>query len=193
MRSIRDILTAEGVDLSGWTLDGASAVSADGRTIVGTGTRPDERTEEAWLARLPAPETTFDIDIKPGSEPNRINLRSRGVLPVAILGSADLDVAAIDVSTLAFGPGEASPTHRKGGHSEDVNGDGLLDLTSHYRIQDAGIAFGDTEACVTAETVDGVPVSGCDEIEVLPFCGLGFELVLVLPPLMWSKRRQARG
>jgi probable HAF family extracellular repeat protein len=193
MRSIRDILTAEGIDLTGWTLDVATSISADGRTIVGTGTRPNERTKEAWLARLPAPETPVEIDINPGSEPNRINLRSRGVLPVAILGSDDFDVADIDVSTLAFGPGEAPPAHRKGGHSEDVNGDDLLDLVSHYRTQEAGIAWGDTEACVTAETVGGAPVRGCDTIEVLPLCGIGFELVFVLPPLMWAKRRRARG
>jgi hypothetical protein len=41
-----------------------------------------------------------DIDIKPGSCPNPLNLKSKGVLPVAILGSEDLDVSTIDVDTI---------------------------------------------------------------------------------------------
>ncbi len=37
------------------------------------------------------------VDIKPGNCPNPLNVRSKGVLPVAILGSEDFDVAEIDV------------------------------------------------------------------------------------------------
>ena len=40
------------------------------------------------------------IDIKPGSCPNPFNLDSRGVLPVAVLGGADFDVASVDPATL---------------------------------------------------------------------------------------------
>ncbi|MHC4648611.1 MAG: hypothetical protein ACYTBJ_24405, partial [Planctomycetota bacterium] len=35
------------------------------------------------------------VDIKPGSCPNPLNLASRGVLPVAVLGSEDFDVSSI--------------------------------------------------------------------------------------------------
>jgi hypothetical protein len=40
------------------------------------------------------------LDIKPGSCPNPINTRSRGVLPVAILGTPELDVATIDPASI---------------------------------------------------------------------------------------------
>jgi len=42
------------------------------------------------------------VDIKPGSCPNPFNLKSRGVLPVAILGTEDFDVTLIDRGTLSL-------------------------------------------------------------------------------------------
>ena len=37
MRRLRDVLQEQGVDLSGWELSFASDISADGKTIVGSG------------------------------------------------------------------------------------------------------------------------------------------------------------
>jgi hypothetical protein len=41
-----------------------------------------------------------DIDIKPGSCPNPFNGKSKGVLPVAILGAEDFDVTAVDIASV---------------------------------------------------------------------------------------------
>lgn len=112
-------------------------------------------------------------DIKPGSTKNPINPKSNGVVPVAILGSAAFDVADVDVTTLAFGPGGAATAHdltdaaTYADHLQDVNGDSFTDLVSHYRQKEAGITGGDTEACVTGYTLSGVPFEGCDNVTVI--------------------------
>ena len=56
MRALMQILEDQGVDMTGWNLDLASGISADGLTIVGTGTNP-LGFGEAWIATIPEPGT----------------------------------------------------------------------------------------------------------------------------------------
>jgi len=58
MVSLKETLIGAGLDVSGWTLSSANAISADGFTIVGSGTNPSGQSE-AWVANLspePIPE-----------------------------------------------------------------------------------------------------------------------------------------
>lgn len=139
-----------------------------------------------------APRNDVVVDIKPDTATNPVNPDSNGVIPVAVFGEADFDVAAIDPATLRFGPDGAPPAHQKLAHFEDVDGDGHTDLVSHFRTQQTGIARGDWTACLAFDLHDGTSYEGCDLANTLPGCGPGAELALVVPPLArWRRRRRS--
>lgn len=115
----------------------------------------------------------MDIDVKPGSWPNSINLNGNGVVPVAIFGSQWLDVNDIDSSTVSCGfTGiEAQPVHN--GHIEDINGDGSDDIVFHFREGQLGFDVntpGNTEMplYIKAMLTNGASVEGEDIIRITP-------------------------
>jgi hypothetical protein len=109
---------------------------------------------------------TVSIDIKPGSFPNSINPRSKGVIPVAILTTSAFDATTVDPLSVKFGPDGATESHGRG-HIEDVDGDGDQDLVLHFRTQDTGIQCGNTSASLTGETTNGIAIEGSDSISTV--------------------------
>jgi hypothetical protein len=101
---------------------------------------------------VPAIEMSVYMDIKPGSCPNPLNHRSKGVLPVAILGTEDFDVMTVDPATILLtrnGYEEmgvsplrwewedvATPFDGELCDCHDMNGDGYMDLTLKFKIQE---------------------------------------------------------
>jgi len=85
------------------------------------------------------------IDIKPGSFPNSINVKSKGKIPVAILSSADFDAPyTVDPDTLTFGSmGTEMSLNFCSPSPEDVNGDGYDDLVCHFNTQETGFQSDD--------------------------------------------------
>jgi hypothetical protein len=119
------------------------------------------------------------IDIKPGSFPNAININGKGVIPVAVLGSADFDVRDIKIGTLSF----AGLVMRVKGNNqpqcsfEDVSGDfsggpegapdGYEDLVCHFVNDPEKWNPEDGEAILTGELLDGTLFGGIDSIKVI--------------------------
>jgi len=109
-----------------------------------------------------------DMDIKPGSHPNSINLGSNGVIPVAILGSETLDATTVDPLSVRL-EGAGVRLNGKSGNAgsiQDANGDGFADLVVH--IIDFTLAEGATTANLTGNLFDGTPIHGSDSINVVP-------------------------
>lgn len=115
---------------------------------------------------LAPPETSdkqVDIDIKPGSSPNSINLKSKGVLPVAVLTTQVFDATTIDPDTVEFAG--ASPLRWTW---EDADDDGDVDMLFHFKTQELNLDENSTEATLTSETFGGNSIIGTDEVRIIP-------------------------
>ena len=114
-------------------------------------------TADSTLTIVPKPALAVAVDIKPGSCPNPVNTKSSGVLPVAILGSADVNVIDIDPTSIAFSIGEVRVGSIRSSYEDvaapvsDTNDcncieagpDGFLDLTLKFETQKIVEAIGD--------------------------------------------------
>ncbi len=66
------------------------------------GALKDVRFDNVIIQPIPEPPPFLDVylDVKPGSWPNPVNLKSKGVLPVAICGTEAFDVESIDPTSV---------------------------------------------------------------------------------------------
>lgn len=102
-----------------------------------------------------------DMDIKPGDVPNTLNLRSRGVVPVAILTTDSFDATLIDASSLRFGmTGEESAALRTA--LDDVDNDGDTDLMVFFRSRDTDIDCDTRFVYLSGVTITGESIAGTD-------------------------------
>jgi len=132
------------------------------------------------------------IDIKPQSCPNPLNLNSKGVLPVAVLGTGDFNVYDIDPTTILLSREDhegiapirwnyedvATPFGGELCDCHDLDGDGYLDLTLEFNTKDLIEAQGLGECerdemislTITGNLYDeagGTQIQGSDCIKVL--------------------------
>lgn len=124
------------------------------------------------------------IDIKPGACPNPVNVKSKGVLPVAVPGTEDFDVTAIDPASIrleGIAPLRSSvedvstPYANSQGECDcSIEGeDGVVDLTLKFDTQTIVSTMGeitDGEVRVltlTGNLFDGTEIEGKGCIVVL--------------------------
>ena len=106
-------------------------------------------------------EVNVDIDIKPGSDPNSINLGSNGNVPVAILSSADFDATTVDPYTVTLAGAEVSlkgKAQTPMASVEDVNGDGLPGFSEPLGIYSGTLKLEDEQALTDVNlTLNNLP------------------------------------
>jgi hypothetical protein len=127
---------------------------------------------------------TINLDIKPQSCPNPFNMGSKGVLPVAILGTEDFDVMTVDPSTLLLEgvapirwsyEDVATPVGPDADTCEctTAGADGYMDLTLKFDHQAIAAALGpvtDREVrvlTITGMTYDSIPIMGKDCVVII--------------------------
>lgn len=112
-----------------------------------------------------------NIDIKPGNKQlTRINPKSKGVIPVAILSNilpnSEFNPLEVDVASLRFGRqgNEASYVrcHKDG---KDYNADGKPDLVCHFENEKTGFRPGDAAGKMSG-TAKGKPFEGRGDLKV---------------------------
>ena len=177
MQNLNDLIPPD----SGWLLKQAIDINSSGQ-IVGQGKIGGQN--HAYLL-TPIPETVY-IDIKPQSCPNPLNVKSKGMLSVAILGSAVFDVNDIDIASI-----EILGVRLVRSSMEDVatpvaeeslpedclctteGPDGYMDLTLKFDKQAIVEAIGEVEdedyviLTLTGFLKDGTPIEGTDCVRIL--------------------------
>ena len=112
-----------------------------------------------------------EIDIKPFSYPNSINLKSNGLVSVAILSSAIFDATRVDPATVelrdhdSHASGAARPVRSA---IEDVYGDGLPDLVLKFKKQDLPFTTDTTAADLVVVVGGHELILGTDTVRIAP-------------------------
>lgn len=108
------------------------------------------------------------IDVKPGSDPSPIQIKSRGSIPVVILSTANLDASlSVQRDTLTFGRAGDERSLAFCSGEEDVNGDERPDLICHFHTELTGFQTGDVEAVLKGRTIQNLKIQGSDRVRIL--------------------------
>ena len=108
------------------------------------------------------------IDIKPCSDPNAINPRSKGLVPVAILSTTGFYAGNVDPATVTFAG--ASPVRWT---MEDVGydcyaNDGLEDLLLFFKTEELDYSKINGGAYLQGYTLTGEFIWGKDSVKIVP-------------------------
>lgn len=128
-----------------------------GLRVTDTGGLSDADRAEVTVIPLP-----IKIDIKPGSYPNPINLKSKGIIPVAVLTTDEFDAGELDLATVTFAG--ASPLRWAW---QDVDWDGDMDLLFHFDTLKLNLDKNSVDATLIGKTITGMSVMGIDTVKIV--------------------------
>jgi TolB protein len=164
--NLRKVSEASGHDPI-WLPDGRIAFSADGGAskalaVVSTLNPTTGETRPA----VDVQGYLTPIDIRPGKASNRINPKSMGRAQVAILSTRTFDATkGVIQASITFGrTGSESSLTSCSKTFQDVNGDGLPDLTCRVSLRSAGFQPGNTLGVLRFTNARRIPYEGRDAI-----------------------------
>ena len=130
--------------------------------------RPDG-VPDLDIASLQINDSGVNIDIKPRSDSNSINLGSKGVTPAAILSSPTFNPMMVDPHTVFLAGASVKIAGNKNllVHTEDVNEDGIDDLVYHFETAQLLLNEGDSIAAIEAQTFNGIQIRGQDSVRIV--------------------------
>lgn len=132
-------------------------------TSFSTVTKFQVSERSAFVEFVPNPQPmAVEMDIRPGRYPNKINLRRKKNLWIAILTNEDFDATTIDPASVRLGPAGAGINRNP--KVVDTDGDGDTDLKLRFKVSEIGISCGDTELSLSASTFDGAEIVATDSI-----------------------------
>lgn len=110
------------------------------------------------------------IDIKPGDAENIVRASAGRVIPVAILGSKDLDVTAINPRTIRLNGVDVmlvGKSDKSLCRQTDINDDGHEDLVCDVRTTGFRVGEGEYRIIIKASTYSGETLTGEDRLEIV--------------------------
>ncbi len=130
------------------------------------------RGEDAiGLARLHHPlPLYFALELSRGHSVDGFRLLRRRWLRVALAGEPGLDLAEIDLASLALGDAATPPARIR---ERDVDGDGLQDLWLRFSVRDLELPLGAEQLCLRGRLRDATPFEACDRIDSWKLGGRG--------------------
>jgi photosystem II stability/assembly factor-like uncharacterized protein len=180
-----------------WTEVNTSLMTPIGVTalaVCGTDLFAGTSGRSVWKRPLSEMITSIvDFDIKPQSCPNPLNVKDRGVIPVAILGKVDFDVLNVDPATVQFEGVDPTcwaiedvTTPVAGDELCDCTTDGpdgFDDLTLKFDAQELVAALGSVNngdelvLTITGNLLDSTPIEGSDCVIIIAKDNLDKQLV----------------
>ncbi len=149
-----------------------AANSANTYPIVVTvtdGRIPEGKATTAFTWVVTSGVTAVQIDIRPYSRSNRINLQSRGLVAAAIFGSKTFDATAVDPNTVTLA---GAPAVKLFGRIKtltfDINRDGKMDRILWFQVQKLELTATSTEAVMMGKTYYGASFQGVDIVKIVP-------------------------
>jgi hypothetical protein len=107
---------------------------------------------------------TIDVDVKPGSDENPVNIKSQGSTPIAVLCTPVVNPLQVAGAIITAGAGSVGEKCRL----KDVDEDGCQDVLCHFPTPELGVTCETTDLEVVVTLNDGTTLTGSDTVTPKP-------------------------